>query len=404
MPDQRSLPRLLVLASTYPRWAGDHEPGFVHELSKRLTHDFDITVLCPHAPGTCTSENLDGVEVVRYRYAPEPLETLVNNGGIVTNLRKQRWKILLVPGFVLSQAWTAWRLVRRKHINAIHAHWLVPQGLVATLLKALTGTPYLVTSHGADLYALRAAPFQTLKRLVARHAAAITVVSTSMRDRMSAHGVHTSKISVQPMGVDMAQRFMPDPSIQRSQRKILFVGRLVEKKGLVHLLAAMPRVLQRIPDAQLAIAGFGPGEAEARALVESLGLQSTVNFLGALPQTQLPDLYRSAALFVAPFVRAASGDEEGLGLVLVEAIACGCPVLAGSVPALGEVLGQENMDVTMDPRDHDRLADRIVDNLMQPESALIRAEQLRHSLGRRLDWPSVATGYAQILHHLDRKA
>ncbi|MBB1117750.1 glycosyltransferase [Stenotrophomonas sp. W1S232] len=404
MLDQRPLPRLLVLASTYPRWAGDHEPGFVHELSKRLASDFKVTVLCPHAPGTSTSENLDGVEVVRYRYAPRALETLVNDGGIVTNLRLHRWKILLVPGFVLAQAWAAWRLIRCTRIDVIHAHWLVPQGLVATLLKAITGTPYLVTSHGADLYALRAPPFQALKRLVARHAAAITVVSTSMRERILSLGVDTSKVNVQPMGVDMAQRFTPVPSMKRSERKILFVGRLVEKKGLVHLLSAMPRVLQRIPDARLAIAGFGPGEAEAQALVESLGLQPAVHFLGAVPQTQLPDLYRSAAVFVAPFVRAVSGDEEGLGLVLVEAIACGCPVLAGNVPALGEVLGQENMDVTVDPRDHDRLADHIVASLMQPECARARAEQLRQSLGRRLDWASVTTAYAQTLRHLAGKA
>ena len=105
--------RLLVLTSTYPRWPNDREPGFVHELCKRLTGDFDVTVLSPHASGAMVEEIMDGVSVRRYRYAPASWETLVNNGGIVTNLKRQPWKWLLVPGFLLVQAWAVWRLIRR---------------------------------------------------------------------------------------------------------------------------------------------------------------------------------------------------------------------------------------------------------------------------------------------------
>ena len=81
-PKGAQRPRLLVLTSTYPRWAGDPEPGFVHELSRRLTDKFQVTVLCPHACGALPKEQLDGVKVIRYRYAPERWERLVNNGGI----------------------------------------------------------------------------------------------------------------------------------------------------------------------------------------------------------------------------------------------------------------------------------------------------------------------------------
>ena len=96
-------PRLLVLASTYPRWQGDAEPGFVHQLARRLVGAFDVAVLCPHAAGAPTDEEMDGVRVKRYRYAPSRFETLVNDGGIVTNLRRNPVKWLLVPGFLLGQ-------------------------------------------------------------------------------------------------------------------------------------------------------------------------------------------------------------------------------------------------------------------------------------------------------------
>lgn len=392
-------PRLLVLASTYPRWAGDHEPGFVHELSKRLTDSYDVTVLCPHASGAAASERLDGVQVTRYRYAPSRLERLVNDGGIVTNLRRHRWMALLLPGFFLAQfIYTSLFLLRHKPA-AIHAHWIIPQALVAVLANRLTGRhiPILVTSHGADLFALNGGLMRWLKAWTLRHCTQATVVSHAMLEPLQTLGMPAEKITVAPMGVDMAHSYTPDQSVQRTRRKILFVGRLVEKKGLIHLLAAMPQVLAQLPDASLVVVGFGPGQAEAHAMVESLSLQTAVHFLGATPQSQLPGLYRSSALFVAPFVRATSGDEEGLGLVLVEAIACGCPIIAGNVPALVDVLGENNMDMTIDPRDQAALADRIVAVLMDPELAGNRAEGLRRDLGKRLDWSVVADGYSRIL-------
>jgi hypothetical protein len=94
---------LLVLASTYPRWAGDPEPAFVHELCKRLRTAFDVVALVPDAPGADASGPFEGVEVIRYRYAPRSWQTLVNNGGIMTNLRRNRWKLLLVPPLLLAR-------------------------------------------------------------------------------------------------------------------------------------------------------------------------------------------------------------------------------------------------------------------------------------------------------------
>ncbi|MGD8842897.1 MAG: glycosyltransferase, partial [Gammaproteobacteria bacterium] len=176
-------PRLLVLASTYPRWAGDHEPGFVHELARRLLDRFEVLVLTSRAPGASEHEWLDGVEVFRYRYAPRRWETLVYGGGIAMHLRNSPWKWLLVPGFILGQAVAVARITRRHRIALVHAHWLLPQGAVAWLLWRLQRVPrYVVTSHGGDLYGFHGRLAQSLKRRVAQDAAAMTVVSTVMLD------------------------------------------------------------------------------------------------------------------------------------------------------------------------------------------------------------------------------
>lgn len=396
----RDRPTLLVLASTYPRWHGDAEPGFVHELAKRLTDSFHVIALVPGAPGAAACEMLEGVEVIRYRYAPRRFETLVNNGGIIANLRRHRWKMLLVPAFILTQAWCAWRLVRARRVDVVHAHWLLPQGLIAAFISTLSRDfpPCLVTSHGADLFALRGRGLNALKRFVARKAAAVTVVSEPMLSELKNIGGDLSKVSVQPMGVDLSELFTPDPMVPRSCDEILFVGRLVEKKGLRHLIDAMPAILRAHPAAHLTIAGFGPEQEALVEQVRRLDLLSKVRFMGAVSQSELPGLYRRAAVFVAPFVKAASGDQEGLGLVSVEAAGCGCPVVAGDLPVVRSVFGSTSARL-VEPgsvAEIEAAVSAVLANTLAPDVA----GKVRASLCARFDWKVVAEQYRQIFQDL----
>nr|WP_301334585.1 glycosyltransferase [Variovorax dokdonensis] len=388
----------MVLASTYPRWRDDPEPGFVHELCRRLASRFEVIVVCPHAPGALHQEDLDGVEVHRYRYAPSCWERLVNDGGIVGNLRRHRWMLALVPGFVVMQAWHAWRIARQRPITVLHAHWLIPQGAIAAALQLILRRPipYVVTSHGADLYALRAKPVVTLKKWVLKRAAAITVVSSAMRKLVVQMGVPAHAVNVLPMGVDLAERFVPAKSV-RDGNELLFVGRLVEKKGLRHLIDAMPLVLQEFPHATLTIAGFGPDEGPLKALAGKRDVAHAVRFLGAVPQAKLPALYQRASVFVAPFVTAATGDQEGLPVALMEAVGCGCPVVAGYVQGLEDILGEDTPVITVDPTDAQALALRIVGVLRAPDEAQATAARVRSRAHDLLDWSQVERRYGDVL-------
>jgi glycosyltransferase involved in cell wall biosynthesis len=372
----------------------------VHELAKRLTAKFQVVALVPHAPGAEAREMLDGVEIIRYRYAPARFETLVNDGGIVTNLRGHPWKLLLVPGFVLAQAWCAWRVLRARRVAVIHAHWLLPQGLIAATLRWLSRRcpPYLVTSHGADLFALRGWWLNALKRFVIRRAGAVTVVSHAMRGELARIQGDVSKVVVRPMGVDLVDRFTPDPAVERSTHEVLFVGRLVEKKGLRYLIDAIPAVLAAVPRARLRIAGYGPDEAELRLQVKRLRLDANVQFLGPVSQQELPALYRRASVFVAPFVQAASGDQEGLGLVCVEALGCGCPVVVSDLPATRDVFPRGAGCVRVVPGNRVALADAIVDILLRGEVHRRNIESCRARVVQQFDWWPVSARYAEILH------
>ncbi|MGH8040550.1 MAG: glycosyltransferase [Rudaea sp.] len=371
----------------------------MHELAKRLSDRFRVIAVVPRAPGSKTHERLDDVEIVRYRYAPRRFETLVNDGGIVANLRRHRWKLLLVPTFVLAQAWVVWRLLRRRHVQVIHAHWLLPQGLIVALLGKITSNmpPFLVTSHGVDLFALHGRWLNALKRFVVRRAAAVTVVSTAMRVELMRIGADVTKVQIQPMGVDLKHRFTLDRSVTRSRDEILFVGRLVEKKGLAYLIDAMPAILARFPRAHLSVAGFGPERDALCAQVRHLVLDDKVRFLGAVSQPELPALYRRAGVFVAPFVQAASGDQEGLGLVLVEALGCGCALVVSDLPATRDVLGGRAGNIHVPAGNSAALADAVIRVLADVNAHWAGAAAAHADIERRFDWSNVSDRYAQIL-------
>jgi glycosyltransferase involved in cell wall biosynthesis len=230
----------------------------------------------------------------------------------------------------------------------------------------------------------------------------MTVVSTAMQAEAARLGLKPRQIHVLPMGVDLRQRFVPDPDQPRDASTLLFVGRLVGKKGLPHLLDALPIVVARRPGTILKIAGFGPEEPALREQARRLGLADCVEFLGAVEQRALPDLYRRASLFVAPFVRDASGNQEGLPVVLMEAIGCGCPVVVGNVSGVVDLLGDAHAQVTVDPRDTAALAAAIVAALEHPSDAHARAETIRRAALQSIDWTHIAAGYAAVIEQAIR--
>ena len=394
--------KLLVLSSTYPRWPNDPEPGFVHELNRRLASHFDVVALVPSARGAKRRERIQGVDVVRFRYAPSWLEVLVNDGGIVNNLRRSPWKYGLVPLFLLSLSFELLRLRLTWRPDVIHAHWLIPQGLIAGLLRlGARRTPILVTCHGAYLFGLRGRVMSSIKRWVFSRVSHATVVSQGMLKFALDAGASGNCVTVQPMGVDLANSFTPVSEVERRNDELLFVGRLVEKKGLRYLIEAFAVAIGKRPSLSLTIAGFGPDEDELRRQVGRLGIEAHVQFLGAVRQAELPGLYRRAALFVAPFVEAASGDQEGLGLVVVEAMGCGCPVIVSDLPATRELPLCDSFRFA--PANVKQLAERIDHVLgMSRSDREMAIAAAREELVSRYDWSTVGKGYARLIKDLAR--
>lgn len=335
----RQKQKLLVLTSTYPRWENDWEPAFVHELSRRLTNSFEVTVICPREKGSARRETRDNVKVLRYRYAPENLSTLVSNGGIAANVNNQPIKWALVPFFLISQIIAIIVAMKKHKPDVIHCHWIIPQGACLYVAKKLTRStiPQLLTSHGGDMYSFKGKFPTRLKKAALLQSSSITVVSQTMVKEAERIANRRLDISVIPMGIDTKNIFQPDESVKRSNTEILFVGRLVEKKGVEYLLKSIPQTINAIPDLTLTIIGEGPERKKLERLCVDLMITNRVNFIGSIENDKLPSYYNKAAALVAPFITARTGDEDGFGLVVAEALCCNCPVIVTSIEATQDI-------------------------------------------------------------------
>lgn len=381
-------PRLLVASSTFPRWAGDTTPRFVLDLCRSLAHAYDITVVAPHCRGAARRELLEGIEVVRFRYAPAALQQLAYDGGMLPKLRRRPWLWLSVPLYVLGNAWAIRSELRRRRVDLLHAHWLIPGGLAARLGRALARSrvPLVCTAHGSDVAALTAALSGVLLRWVARGSARIGVVSPALGRRLAARGVPQERIAVLSMGVEVPATASPS----RDPATVAFAGRMVAGKGVDRLLEAFATVAAQHPSARLELAGDGPELAEYRARAGALGDAARIRFHGALPHDAVLELFARASVAVVP------SDDEGLGLTVLEAMGCGCAVVATRLPALEDVVSEDENARTVPPGDVAALAGALLSVLRDPALAARLGARARADVARRFGWPAVAARHCAI--------
>jgi glycosyltransferase involved in cell wall biosynthesis len=205
----------------------------------------------------------------------------------------------------------------------------------------------VVTLHGSDVRLARGALAARLFRAVAARAAAVTAVSSWLADE-TVRLTGAPRPLVAPMPIDL-ERFVPG---QGPRDGLLFVGKLDAQKGLHVLLDALPRVdPARGP---LTVVGDGPDRAALEAQAQRLGVQDRVTWLGALPQPALVPHYQRAGAVILP-----AAAPEGLGLVAMEARACGAPIVASAIGGLLDVAGDSPTARLVPPGDPVALAEAI---------------------------------------------
>jgi len=186
-----------------------------------------------------------------------------------------------------------------------------------------------------------------------------------------------------PPGVD-TDRFRPAASHKPPAASILFVGRLDKRKGLEVLLRAMPEVATRLAEVRLTVVGKGPMETDCRRLVHKLGLDNRVEFKGYVANNDLPTFYATADVYCSPAL-----GGEAFGIVLLEAMACGTPVVASDITGYNEVVTSGETGLLCPPNDPAALARTLVEMLSRPDlQAKFREAGLKKA--EELSWPRIA--------------
>ena len=197
------------------------------------------------------------------------------------------------------------------------------------------------------------------------------------------------------MGVDAENLFTPLDGIRKSE--ILFVGRLAEKKGCEILIRAFGEFVKEHISFKLNIIGDGPLLEELTSLAKSLRIEHKVQFLGAVEQINLPYWYRRAAVFVMPSIIARSGDQEGLGLVTAEAMACECPIIVSDIPAVRDLVIDETYGILVPPSNVSELLHALNVVVGETTNKIERAKKARQHVLKRFDWKVVGRNYVNLI-------
>jgi colanic acid/amylovoran biosynthesis glycosyltransferase len=276
--------------------------------------------------------------------------------------------------------------LKHQGLDLVHAHFSI-DGLSASYFTKKLGIPLVTTLHGFDVTTSPADFLKSKRPALVRYAlfgdrlrrqgAMFIAVSDFIAKKAIEAGFESNKLVRHYMGID-TDRFAPDPSeadgTPTRGPKLLHVARLVEKKGTRHLLEALSRLSKKHPEAQLEIIGDGPLKAELEAQVSALGLGRMVTFTGSVSHATITQRMKSSDLFVLPSVTASNGDSEGLPIVLLEAAACGLPVLSTWHAGIPEAVMHEKTGLLT--KEHD------VDGLTEALDALLSSAALRQNMGR----------------------
>ena len=392
---------LLFLTQTYPRFEGDTAGPFIRDLARGLVRGGDrVTVLAPHAPDVPAAWEDGGVEVATFRYAPEKHEVLGYGRSLEADEKVRGGAALAAPLYALAAQRALRQRLRGRRFDLVHAHWIVPNGVVAA--AAFGKTPLAIGLHGSDVFLAEKPGVRSLARWALSRSRLLTGCSPELVDRVRALGFPAERSRVIPYGVDVAA-FSPAPDRRAIWREklgvpdgaplLLGVGRMATKKGFQVLMEILPRLLAGHPELRIVLAGGGDLLDGFKAAASPW--PDRVFFPGSVLRDTLPDLYRAADLFVLPAVHDSKGNVDGLPNVILEAMASGLPVVASGISGIPLAVEDGRTGLLVPEKDPEALLSALDRLLAQPGEARAMGERGRAKAEAELTWDAVAARYRE---------
>lgn len=381
--------RLLTFSTLFPNAARPNHGVFVENRLRHLVASGAVTstVVAP-VPWFPSAAPWFG-DWARYARAPQVEQ---RNGLTVLH---PRYPVLPRVGMSVAP-WLLFRALlpvlrtmhAREAFDAIDAHYLYPDGVAAVWLGQRLGLPVVVTSRGTDVTLIPQYTIpRRLIRAAIRDAAALISVSAALKAGLVELGAPPGKVTVLRNGVDTALFQPPDDrdaarrALGLDRTTLISVGLLIERKGHHHTIEAM----RQLPEFELLIAGEGPEHARLTAMIEQYGLGDRVRLLGPLAHNELPSLYGAADALVL------ASSREGWANVLLEAMACGTPVVASNIPGNPEVVREAAAGVIAEANTPDGFAAAV-----RRLFAAMPARAATRRYAEQFSWDETTTGQLQV--------
>jgi len=412
MQSQNNKNKLLIFTSSLPRFQGDLYGSFTFDLAceiqKVVGKDRLLAIAADDKRVDPDFEKNCAIRILRYPYFfPKSLHSLCYDpGGIAENFRTKwfaKFQLLFFPFF---QFFYLFRLLKKEKIDTINSHFFIFQGFVAAIFKRLNPhLTHILTIHAAGLFAVKGLPFRRmLSKFIMKHSDRVFCVSHFIKDQLDQILGFDSKAEVLSMGIpwkklekpeNLSEAHLNEIGAGEKTIKILFVGRLVEKKGIFILLDALRQALQTHSNLKLFIIGSGNLIDKVTEKIKEGSLESHVTLLGNQPRQRVYQYYGAMDFLVVPSIFDSKGHTEGFPVVILEALACSLPVIASEISGIGEILENGKNGFLFEPGNSSDLLEKI--RLMLREKYFTKIKgQCRESV-KNYDWPMIAARYIDLL-------
>ena len=316
---------------------------------------------------------------------------------------RDKAKILLpTPGV----AYCVKAIVRERKISTVFFGAAAPLGLLSRTLRKTGVTHIVALTHGHEVWWSKVWPFTLAMKSISRHVSHLTylgeftksAISRSITREAAAH-----MVKIAP-GID-TDHFSPQDASQLrnelglSEKKVIVsVGRLVHRKGQDILIEAMPAIIKEVPEAHILMIGEGPYRGYLENRVKALGLQERITFIGRIQYADLPKHICAGDLFVMPSRSRLAGLEvEGLGIVYLEASACGLPVIAGDSGGAPDAVLEGETGLVVDGTSKADVAAAVIELLQDADRSKAMGIRGREWIIQEWRWDIWASRFAQLL-------
>ena len=338
--------KVLVIGSVYPRFQEDAEvPWLRTSIAHLKKAGVEIQVLAPAYKGL-KSHDIDGTHVNRFRYAPASWEILTHEEGAPSKMASKPWLQLLAIPYIINGFFQCIRICRKWHPDVIHAHWPFPHAYIALGAAKLFKIPLVLNFHGAELLLIRKKKWvKPLLKFAIGQAQAIFANSSFTAGKIKA--LRNVNVAKDPVTI------VPHPV--NGKFKILFVGRHIERKGICYLIEAAKHLPR--DKFEIRIVGVGDLTEQLKQQAAAVNDGAEIIFTGKLSPEALANEYKTANVFTLPAIVDHKGDTEGLGVVLIEAMELGLPIVASNVGGIPDVVVDGESGILVPEKDPAALAD-----------------------------------------------